>query len=512
MSSYSDPVREQSLERSLPNAAEAERAALGAVLLNPQALVSLLLALLRPEDFYVPSHRRIFVAMCALIERDVEITPISIAEELKKENALESVGGLSFITMLTNDGMMAPSMQRLAKIIRGKADLRALIRAANKITQEALEQESEPDVILAHAEREIIMLVSEAELGKEQKGRRTFAEIAESVNAEFSEWKEGKTRALRTFIPELDNELKLNGFARGDLIYVGAATSRGKTALVLQIARMQAMQGHKVLIFSLEMSAEALYMRTISSAGHVENWKIRPDMFQYPETVERVAAGFVKVKHLPIIVDHTTRTLSQIVAVARDEVRYNGVAEIVVDYTQLVDSELDRASRERQVAHVSTTLKGLARSLNVPIVATSALSRAANKEEQPDLDHMRESGQLEFDADVVLLPYGAKKRSDDDVVPMKLFCPKQRNGKSGWTIDVDFDKTYQTFMTAQMYADDTAYERTPKATKTAAKSKAVEPEQPPAPEATLAPEPPSEQVLDELDGIDFLDGQSEPAW
>lgn len=498
-SEYVDNVREQSLERSLPNSADAERALLGAVILAPY-LIAQLIALLRPEDFYVPSHRRIFLAMVGLMERDVEINTITIGEELKKENAYESVGGAVYLLNLTHGLPHTSNLTHYAKIILGKSLLRNLIKAANKITQEALEQEDEPEIIAQHAEHTLLSVITSAErvVGKTVQ---TFAEVSTSVESEFAEWKAGKTRALRTHIPEIDNNLKLNGFARGELIYVGAATSRGKTALVLQIARMQAMRGHKILIFSLEMSAEALYMRAISSTAHVENWKIRPDMFDFPETVERVAEGFRSVKHLPISIDHTSRTLSQIVAVARNEVRYNGVEEIIVDYTQLVDAELDRASRERQVAYVSTTLKGLARTLNVPIVATSALSRAANKEEQPDLDHMRESGQLEFDADVVLLPYGKKQRTDEDVVAMKLFCPKQRNGRSGWTVEADFDKTYQTFMTAQMYADQNQYEQR-------------QPALPPAsePQRELAPIAPPAEVLDDLDTVDFSDDDEDESW
>lgn len=501
-----DPIREQALERCLPNSAEAERAVLGAVILD-NSLISQAMALLTADDFYIPSHRRIFVAMVALVGQDREIDPILIAAELQKENALEGVGGISFITNLTYGLPHSTNISNYAKLIAGKTSLRRLIAAANAITQEALEQEDEPEAILNHAEQRLMSVITDAEKVSGGTTRRSFAQVAESVNSEFAEWKEGKTRALRTFIPELDRELKLGGEARGELIYIGAATSRGKTALALQVARMQAMRGHKVLIFSLEMSAEALFMRAISSMGHVENWKIRPDMFHFPETVERVASGFTQVKKLPIIVDDQTRDLAQLVAIARDEVRYNGVEKIIVDYAQLVEAGLDRASRERQVAMVSITLKGLARRLYVPIIATSALSRAANKEEEPDLEHMRESGQMEFDADVVLLPYGAKKRTDEDVVAMKLYCPKQRNGRSGWKIDIDFDKTYQTFMTAQMYGDATEYENT----QPRLPPSSSEPAAPAEPPEQLAPVPPSQAVLDELDDADFSQG-GDDAW
>src|SRR5467141_1259369 len=142
-----DPIREHSCERSLPNSSEAERAILGAIILD-NVLIIQAIDLLKPEDFYVPSHRRIFVAMIGLFERGGEINPILIGEELKKENALETVGGISFVTNLTYGLPHSTNIAHYAKVVRGKTMFRQLIRAANKITQEALEQEDEPEIIL----------------------------------------------------------------------------------------------------------------------------------------------------------------------------------------------------------------------------------------------------------------------------------------------------------------------------------------------------------------------------
>src|SRR6476469_3160015 len=149
-----DPIREQALERSLPNSAEAERAILGGIVLD-NGLISQAIELLRSEDFYVPSHRRIFIAMIALFERGAEINPILIGEELKKESALESVGGFTFITNLTYGLPHSTNIVHYAKVVRGKSMLRQLIKASNKITQEALEEEDEPEIILDHAKRAI---------------------------------------------------------------------------------------------------------------------------------------------------------------------------------------------------------------------------------------------------------------------------------------------------------------------------------------------------------------------
>ena len=155
-----DPIREQPLERSLPHSAEAERAILGGIVID-NGLISQAIELLKPEDFYVPSNRRIFTAMIALFEKGGEINPILIGEELKKENALESVGGVTFISNLTYGLPHSSNIAHYAKVVRGKSMLRQLIRAANKITQEALEQEDEPEIILDHAEHAIFQLADE---------------------------------------------------------------------------------------------------------------------------------------------------------------------------------------------------------------------------------------------------------------------------------------------------------------------------------------------------------------
>src|SRR5439155_24003829 len=155
-----DPIREQTFERSLPNSSEAERAILGGVIIDT-GLISQAIELLRPDDFYIPSHRRIFVAMIALFERNAEINPILIGEELKKDNALESVGGISFITNLTYGLPHSTNITHYADIVRGKSMLRQLIRKANKITQEALAQEEEPEIILDRAEQSIFELADE---------------------------------------------------------------------------------------------------------------------------------------------------------------------------------------------------------------------------------------------------------------------------------------------------------------------------------------------------------------
>ena len=208
-----DPIREQSLERSLPHSAEAERAILGGILLD-NALISQAIELLRPEDFYVPSHRRILLAMIALFERGGEIDPILIGEELKKENALESVGGISFITNLTYGLPHSTNIAHYAKVVRGKSMLRQLIRAANKITQEALEQEDEPEIILDHAEHAIFQLADE----RVRQGFVHVKPVAQHLLEKIQEM-EGRTSVLTGLTTGFADLDKLtSGLQRQDLI------------------------------------------------------------------------------------------------------------------------------------------------------------------------------------------------------------------------------------------------------------------------------------------------------
>lgn len=443
-----DLIRDQSLERSLPNSAEAERAILGGVILENH-LISQVMQFLQAENFYIPSHRRILVAMINLVGRDVEINAITIAEELKKEGSLESVGGVSFITNLTYGLPHSTNIVHYARIVKKKAMLRDLIKISNRITQDALAEEDEPDVIQERAES-LIISNSRVYAESDKRGARSYRQIAEEAKKEMALWRAGKTTALRSGIPELDALLKFNGFAKQDLIYIGARASVGKTAFVLDLARNISMRGHKILIFSLEMDEIALFFRTLSATARVENWKIRPDMFEHADTVDEIGKVFQQVADSPIFVDDSTHDLSHIVQVSRDFVRRLNGELIVVDYQQLVSGT--KQKRHEEVAEVSKELKRLAKTLDVPLIATTQLARGI--EGRPEIEHLRESGQLEQDADLILFPYQLEKNDDKDIRTMSLYCPKQRNGKRGWEIPMDFWAHQQRFYTKQMLADE----------------------------------------------------------
>ncbi len=246
-----DPIRDQPFERALPNSSEAERAILGAILLD-NGLISQAIEQLRPEDFYVPSHRRIFVGMIGLFERGAEINPILIGEELKKENALESVGGISFISNLTYGLPHSTNILHYAKVVRGKSMLR--------------------EIILDHAEHAIFQLADD----RVRQGFTHVKPIAEQLLEKVQEM-EGRAAVLTgltTGFADLDK--MTSGLQNADLIILAARPSMGKTSFALMLAENAAIHAGAVVgVFSLEMSKEALVMRMLCSQGNIDAQRFR---------------------------------------------------------------------------------------------------------------------------------------------------------------------------------------------------------------------------------------------
>ncbi|HLA11056.1 MAG TPA: replicative DNA helicase [Pyrinomonadaceae bacterium] len=446
-----DPIRE--FERSLPNSSEAERAILGGVLLD-NALISQAVELLRNEDFYVPSHRRVFAAMIALFERGAEINPILIGEELKKDNALESVGGISFITNLTYGLPHSTNIANYARVVRGKSMLRQLIRAANKITQEALEQEDEPEIILDHAEHAIFELADE----RIRQGFVHVKPVAEQLLEKIQEM-EGRAAlltGLTTGFADLDK--MTSGLQRSELVILAARPSMGKTSLALMLAENAGINAGAVVgIFSLEMSKEALVMRMLCSQGNIDAQRFRNGFLSRPEWAQ-IAKSLGTLADAKIFLDDTPGiTVLEMRAKARRlAAEQKKLDLIIVDYLQLMTGSGKRfESRQQEVSQISRELKGLAKELNVPLVALSQLSRApeSRSDHRPQLADLRESGALEQDADLVAFIYRAeqyKTPEERDSLPedqkniAELIVAKQRNGPTG-SVDLRFTPSSMRF-------------------------------------------------------------------
>lgn len=448
-----DPIREQPFERSLPNSSESERAILGGIILD-NGLISQAIELLRPEDFYVPSHRRIFVAMIALFERGAEINPILIGEELKKDNALESVGGISFITNLTYGLPHSTNIAHYAKIVRGKSMLRQLIRTANKITQEALEEEDEPEIILDHAEHAIFQLADE----RVRQGFVHVKPIAEQLLEKIQEM-EGRAAVLTgltTGFADLDQ--MTSGLQRADLIILAARPSMGKTSFALMLAENAAINAGAVVgMFSLEMSKEALVMRMLCSQGNIDAQRFRNGFLSRAEWAQ-IAKSLGTLADTKIFLDDTAGiTVLEMRAKARRlAAEQKRLDLIIVDYLQLMSGSAKRfESRQQEVSQISRELKGLAKELNVPLVALSQLSRApeSRSDHRPQLADLRESGALEQDADLVAFIYRPEQYKtpeereslpDDQKNVAELIIAKQRNGPTG-SVDLRFTPSSMRF-------------------------------------------------------------------
>lgn len=403
---------------------------MGSIILD-NSLIAQAVELLKPENFYVPSHRRIFAAMVVLFERGSEIDPILIGEELRKDNALESAGGMLFLSNLAYGLPHVTSVAPYAKVIRGKHLLRQLVKVASKITSEALEDEDEPQNILDHAEHAIFALADE----RIRQGFQHIKQPAERVleKAEAVEHRDLVVTGVSTGFRSLDS--LTSGLQKADLVVIAARPSMGKTSLALTLAQNAAITGKAVVgIFSLEMSAESLAMRMLCSEANVDAQKFRSG-FLSNEEWSRLGKALGKLAEARIYIDDTPAiSILEMRAKARRlATEQKQLDMIVVDYLQLMSGSAKRfESRQQEVSQISRELKALAKELNVPLVALSQLSRAPENrtDHRPQLADLRESGAIEQDADLVAFIYReeAYKRTDENRNIAELIVAKQRNG------------------------------------------------------------------------------------
>lgn len=451
-----DGPRDQLIERPLPNSPESERAILGTIILN-NALISQAIELLKPEDFYVGSHRRIFVAMTALFSRLSEINPILIGEELRRDGGVESVGGVTFITNLTYGLPHFASIAAYAKVVRGKSLMRQLIKVCSKITSEALEEGEEPQVILDHAEQAIFALADE----RTRQGFEHIKPVADRVLIKVQEMAghSAMLTGLTTGFGEVDR--LTSGLQRADLIVVAARPSMGKTSLCLTLAQNAAIHSQAIVgIFSLEMSIESLVIRMLCSEGNVDAHKFRSGFLSREEWA-RIASALGRLADAKIFIDDTPgiSILEMRAKARRLAAEQKGLDLIIVDYLQLMSGSSRRTeSRQQEVSLISRELKSLAKELNVPLIALSQLSRAPENrtDHRPQLADLRESGAIEQDADVVAFIYREEQynRTDENENKAEIIIAKQRNGPTGM-VELAFLKQFTRF--ENLYRDPDHY-------------------------------------------------------
>jgi replicative DNA helicase len=434
----------EELKKVPPHQIEAEQSLLGGILIESQGLPAAL-EILRGEEFYRDNHRTIFHAFQELFQRNEPIDLITIAEFLAEKNQLETVGGATYLASLTEMVPSAANVATYAKIIHEKALLRNLIQTANEVTAQCYGGGRSVEEILDHAEAAIFAVT-------ESRIRTSYSQIKDIVKKSieaierFQEYRESVT-GVASYYTDLD---KLTaGFQPSDLIIIAARPSMGKTALALCIARNAAMLGGiPVGVFSLEMSKEQLAMRLLCAEARVDSHKIRTGFLSQQECVKMLnAAG--KFMDAPMCIDDTPAiSVLELRAKARRMKADRGLGLIVVDYLQLMRGRQGVERREQEISDISRSLKGLAKELNVPVIALSQLNRKVEErhEKRPLLSDLRESGAIEQDADVIAFIYRDevynKDSSEKGIAEIEI--SKHRNGPIG-KVRLRFIDTYTRF-------------------------------------------------------------------
>ena len=424
-----------SLAHTLPANVEAERSILGAILLDNLSY-NQAAEHLKPEDFSLDSHRRIYSRMIDLAESARPIDMITLVEELDRTKELEPIGDVGYISGLVDGVPDRPSIEHYIKIVRDKALLRGLIHAANAAIARAAEQSDPAEDVLNDAEAAIFQL-SEKRIGRGFMGvQEIVKESFGSVDALLQRGQ--RITGLATHYTDLDE--MTSGFQKSDLIIIAARPSMGKTAFAMNIAENAAIEDKKVVgMFSLEMSREALLLRLLCSRARVDSHKMRTGSL-WRDDMTKVVRAMEELAHAPIFIDDTPGiSLSEMRAKARRLMQSQGQLDlIIVDYLQLMSGGSKRyENRTQEVSAISRGLKALAKELSVPVISLSQLSRAPESrggDHRPQLADLRESGSIEQDADVVAFIFREEvyKQDDPDLQgKAELIIAKQRNGPTG---------------------------------------------------------------------------------
>ncbi|WP_078666562.1 MULTISPECIES: replicative DNA helicase [Carboxydocella] len=433
------------MDRVPPHNLDAEQSVLGSMLLDQEAVFKAM-EIIRAEDFYRDAHRLIFEAICDLADRSEPVDIITVAEELRQRGQLDKVGGAAYIATLSGIVPTAANVEYYARIIREKSLLRALISAATRIAQLGYEGEAEAEEILMQAEKMIYDL-------SQRKASRTFATMHEILmetfdRIEYLYQNKGDVTGVPTGFIDLDR--LTSGLQPSDLIIVAARPAMGKTSFCLNIAQHAAIKaGIPVAIFSLEMSREQLVQRMLCSEAMVDQHRLRTGQLteqDWPRLVRAVGP----MAQAPIFIDDTVGiSVLEMRAKCRRLKAEHGLGLVIIDYLQLMQGSRRSESRQQEISEISRALKGLARELNVPVIALSQLSRAVEQthDKRPNLSHLRESGAIEQDADIVSFIYREEYYNPDTEKKgiAEIIIAKHRNGPVG-SVELGFLNEFTKFV------------------------------------------------------------------
>jgi len=441
------------LSRNPPQNISAEQAAIGSMLLQEEAILHSV-ENLKPEDFYRKSHEIIYRCIGELFDKNNGVDLVTLAEDLKRKDLLEKVGGVTYLTTLINSVPTAANIEHYVKIIEEKSILRNLINSATKIVTMGYEEKEDAKVLMDKAEH-LMFEVSQRNLGQ------AFVPIKDILQDSFEKIEDLYHRdeyitGIPTGFAEFDDIT--TGFQPSELIVIAGRPGMGKTAFCMNIAQNAAItKNTPVAIFSLEMSKSQLVQRMLCSEARVDAHNLRKGKLAESDwPTLSMAAG--RLSSAPIFIDDTAGATSlEIKAKARRLKAQHDLGLIIIDYLQLMQNSSRVESRQQEISEISRSLKSLARELNVPVIAASQLSRAVEQrtERRPRLSDLRESGAIEQDADLVVFIYRDEyyKPKTDKKGTAEIIISKQRNGPTG-TIDLAFIKEYAKFENLSRMVED----------------------------------------------------------
>lgn len=438
------------LGKVMPHSIELEEAILGAILIDTNALPAVI-DLLRKEVFYKPAHQLLFEVILELFQKSQVIDLLTVHEALKKSKYLEDVGGANYLIELSNKVGSAANIEFHARILVQKFIQRELIHVSTNVIKDSYEDSKDVFELLDDAEKALYDITDQNLNTAYERLGGLAAKVQKEI--ETISMKEEGITGITSGFDELDNIT--SGWQRSDLIILAARPGMGKTAFALSVARNAALRGHAVAVFSLEMSKMQLTQRLIAIESEINSKKIRNgtlDDFEWKklhESVERMSEINMYIDDTPGI------NIFELRAKCRRMKQNHNIELVLIDYLQLMTSAPNesRGNREQEISSISRALKGMAKELNVPVIALSQLSRAVETRggnKRPQLSDLRESGAIEQDADVVTFIfrpdyYESNEEYDGPRDTAEIIISKHRNGALG-SVELKFQKEYTKFV------------------------------------------------------------------
>lgn len=436
--------------KTLPNNIEAEESVLGACFLSKYALQKACESL-TPDSFYDEKNGKIFAAMIALVDEKTPIDITTVTGYLKKNNQLTEIGGVEYLTEVLNFVPTASNIDYYIKNVEDASILRKLIETATDIASEGYRTDETVNEILDNSEKKILNIVK----NRKSSEFRSIKDILQKTQSDLERLSEHKGEVTGLATGWYDIDKLTTGLHPNELIIIAARPAMGKTVFALNLATHAAMtQDKSVALFNLEMSAEQLAMRIISSLGQVDGFKLRTGNLMNTDW-KRINEAVSQLSNTNLVMDDTPGiTIGEIRAKCRRLASSEkGLALVVIDYLQLISGGKNYgANRQQEVSDISRSLKTLAMELQVPVIALSQLSRSveAREDKRPIMSDLRESGSIEQDADIVAFLYRddyykKEARNEDNTSIVELIIGKHRNGPTA-TVELLFKKDTSTML------------------------------------------------------------------